>query len=135
MTDADRRSEARERALYVLYESASKDLTVTEVFEQHVLEPDPLTKELALGTDDHRSRIDALIAGRSEGWTLERMAVIDLAIMRLAVFELLERPEVPAAVVLDEAVELATRFSTDASGRFVNGVLAAIARDLGRLGD
>lgn len=133
MTEADHRSDARERALYVLYEAASKMCSVPEVFAQHVLEPEVLTEELAVGTEDHREKIDGLIAERAEGWTLDRMAIIDLAIMRLAVYELLERPEVPTAVILDEAVELATRFSTDASGRFVNGVLAAIARDIGRL--
>ena len=58
------------------------------------------------------------------------MPVLDLSVMRLAVFELVERPDVPTAVVLDEAVELAKRYSTDDSGRFVNGVLAAIAADV-----
>ena len=59
-------------------------------------------------------------------WTLERMPLIDLTVMRIAGFELLGRPDVPVAVVLDEAVELAKRFSTDDSGRFVNGVLSAL---------
>ena len=58
------------------------------------------------------------------------MPVLDLNVMRLGVFELLERPDVPTAVVLNEAVELAKRFSTDDSGRFVNGVLAAVAADV-----
>jgi N utilization substance protein B len=58
------------------------------------------------------------------------MPVIDRTVMRIATFELLERPDVPSAVVLNEAVELAKRFSTDDSGRFVNGVLSAIARDV-----
>jgi N utilization substance protein B len=58
------------------------------------------------------------------------MPVIDVAIMRMALFELLERADVPTAVVLDEAVDLAKRFSTDDSGRFVNGVLAAIASEV-----
>ncbi len=60
------------------------------------------------------------------------MPVIDLSVMRLATYELIARPDVPVAVVIDEAVELAKRFSTDHSGRFVNGVLAAIAADVRR---
>ena len=74
--------------------------------------------------------IDRHIDERAKGWTLTRMPVLDLNVMRLGVFELLERPDVPTAVVLNEAVELAKRFSTDDSGRFVNGVLAAVAADV-----
>ena len=74
--------------------------------------------------------LDELIAAKAKGWTLARMPVLDLSVMRLAVFELIERPDVPTAVVLNEAVELVKRFSTDDSGRFVNGVLAAIAHEV-----
>ena len=63
---------------------------------------------------------------KAKGWTLARMPLIDLTVMRIAGFELLGRLDVPVAVVLDEAVELAKRFSTDDSGRFVNGVLSAL---------
>jgi transcription antitermination protein NusB len=83
---------------------------------------------LVEGVAAHQERIDELIAGHARGWTLDRMPVIDRSVLRLAVFELLERPDVPIAVIIDEAVELAKRFSTDDSGRFVNGVLSAIAR-------
>ena len=69
-----------------------------------------------------------MIAAHAQGWTLERMPAIDRTVLRIAGFELLDRPDVPVAVVLDEAVELAKRFSTDDSGRFVNGVLASIAK-------
>ena len=68
--------------------------------------------------------------GAAEGWSLARMPILDLDVLRLGAFELAERPDVPVAVVIDEAVELAKRFSTDNSGRFVNGVLAALAGDL-----
>ena len=73
-------------------------------------------------------RLDAAIAARATGWSLERMPVLDLNVLRLGAFELAERPDVPVAVVIDEAVELAKRFSTDNSGRFVNGVLSAAGR-------
>jgi N utilization substance protein B len=85
---------------------------------------------LVEGVQANRERLDAAIAARSRGWSLGRMPVIDLNVLRLASFELAERPEVPVAVVIDEAVELAKRFSTDDSGRFVNGVLSALKDDL-----
>lgn len=130
MTDADERSDSRERALNLLYEARSKGVPVAEVIDALVIRPDDLAERLARGSDDCAVRADELIAAKARGWTLARMPVIDLAVMRMATFELLERPEVPTAVVLDEAVELAKRYSTDDSGRFVNGVLAAIAAEV-----
>ncbi len=126
----DERSDARERALYLLYEAHSKGIAPADALALQVLEPDTLTTELVAGVGEHRERLDAAIASRAKGWTLERMPVIDLNVLRIASFELAERPDVPVAVVLDEAVELAKRFSTDDSGRFVNGVLSALAGDL-----
>jgi transcription antitermination protein NusB len=126
----DDRSDARERALYLLYEAHSKGIAPADALALQVLEPDALTTELVSGVGEHRERLDAAIASRAKGWTLERMPVIDLNVLRIASYELAERPDVPVAVVLDEAVELAKRFSTDDSGRFVNGVLSALAGDL-----
>ena len=130
MTAADDRSDSRERALNLLYEAQSKGVPVAEVIDALVVRPDDLAERLARGSDDCAGRADELIAAKARGWTLARMPVIDLAVLRMATFELLERPEVPTAVVLDEAVELAKRYSTDDSGRFVNGVLAAIAAEV-----
>ncbi|MEY2974645.1 MAG: transcription antitermination protein NusB [Actinomycetota bacterium] len=130
MSSPDERSDARERALNLMYEAHSKGLSVTEVIDAQVIAPDELTQLLARGSESARDRADDLIAAKARGWTLARMPVLDLAIMRMATFELLERPDVPTPVVLDEAVELAKRFSTDDSGRFVNGVLAAIAAEV-----
>ena len=130
MTAADDRSDSRERALNLLYEARSKGVPVAEVIDALVVRPDDLAERLARGSDDCAGRADELIAAKARGWTLARMPVIDLAVMRMATFELLERPEVPTAVVLDEAVELAKRYSTDGSGGFVNGVLAAIAAEV-----
>jgi N utilization substance protein B len=132
MERPDERSDARERALYLLYEAHSKGIAPAATIDIQVLEPDELTQELVRGVDHHLPRLDELIAAKAKGWTLTRMPVLDLSVMRLAVFELLERPHVPTAVVLNEAVELAKRYSTDDSGRFVNGVLAAIAADVRR---
>jgi N utilization substance protein B len=130
VTSPDERSDARERALNLMYEAHSKGLSITEVIDAQVIVPDDLTQLLARGSESSMARADDLIAAKARGWTLARMPVLDLAIMRMATFELLERPDVPTPVVLDEAVELAKRFSTDDSGRFVNGVLAAIAAEV-----
>lgn len=124
--DGDARSNAREHALLLLYEAASKQQTAREVLDSQVLRPGELTCELVLGVDRHRGVLEQQIADHSRGWTLARMPLIDLTIMEIAGYELLGRPDVPVAVVLDEAVELAKRFSTDDSGRFVNGVLSAL---------
>ena len=129
-TGGDERSDARERALILLYEADTKGVSPRDAAAGQVVEPDALTTELVEGVEDHRAEIDAAIARHAKGWTLARMPLIDLTVMRIAAFELLGRPDVPVAVVLDEAVELAKRFSTDDSGRFVNGVLAALVGDL-----
>ncbi len=125
--DEDERSDARERALILLYEAESKSMAPTDVVEIQVLPPDQLTQSLVIGVEQHGRQIDDLIAAHAKGWTLQRMPTLDRNILRIATFELLGRPDVPVAVVIDEAVELAKRFSTDDSGRFVNGVLSAIA--------
>lgn len=126
----DERSDARERALYLLYEADSKGIEPTDALALQVLEPDTMTADLVAGVQENRRRLDDAIAARARGWTLERMPVIDLNVLRIAAYELAEKPDVPVAVVLDEAVELAKRFSTDDSPRFVNGVLSAVAEDL-----
>lgn len=130
MLRPDERSDARERALYLLYEAHSKGIEPADTIDLQVIAPDALTRELVVGVGRDMGRLDELIAAKAKGWTLARMPVLDLNVMRLAVYELLDRPHVPTAVVLNEAVELAKRFSTDDSGRFVNGVLAAIAAEV-----
>ena len=130
MKSPDRRSDARERALYLLYEAQAKDISPVDALDRQIVEPDGLTALLVRGVVDHRDRLDAAIAERATGWSLARMPVLDLNVLRLGAFELAERPDVPVAVVIDEAVELAKRFSTDNSGRFVNGVLSALVPEL-----
>lgn len=130
MPRPDDRSDARERALYLLYEAYSKGITPADALAVQVLEPDALTTLLVVGVGEHVVELDAAIAARAKGWTLVRMPVLDLNILRLGAFELAHRPDVPLAVAIDEAVELAKRFSTDDSGRFVNGVLSALVDDL-----
>jgi transcription antitermination protein NusB len=126
----DRRTEARERALALLYEAESKGASPREVLAALPAPADDLAVLLIEGVEDHRARLDDLISSHARGWTLERMPVVDRNVLRVALFELLDRPDVPTAVVIDEAVKLAKRFSTDDSGRFVNGMLSAIAPEL-----
>jgi N utilization substance protein B len=126
----DRRSDARERALGLLYEGDAKSLDGTQVLAALPVAPDPLATLLVQGVTDHLVRIDELIVAHARGWTIDRMPVIDRSVLRIAIFELLERPDVPTPVIIDEAVRLAKRFSTDDSGRFVNGMLSTIAAKL-----
>ena len=87
---------------------------------------------LVRGTTERVGEIDALIAARATNWRLERMPVIDKLVLRLAVFELLASRDTPARVVINEAIELARAYSGDAAVPFVNGVLDAVRKDLGR---
>jgi len=92
--------------------------------------PQAYADDLARGVEEHQGRIDELISGHSIDWSLERMPVVDRALLRMAIFELGWRPDVPTSVVISEAVELAKSYSTDDSGGFVNGMLASISREL-----
>jgi N utilization substance protein B len=126
------RSAARRSALDILYEADLLELELPVVLAKHLeggeAAPDPYAVALVRGVDRRRGELDERIRSAAENWTLERMPLVDRNVLRLAVYELLERPEVPTAVVLNEAVELAKLLSTADSGRFVNGVLATIAR-------
>ncbi len=128
LTSARRR--ARERALALLYEAEAKAVPPEAVLRELPVSAEPYAAVLVEGVSRRQREIDALIADKARGWPLERMAVIDRAVLRLGVYELLEQRDVPFAVVLDEAVELAKQYSTEDSGRFVNGILAALAADL-----
>jgi N utilization substance protein B len=96
------------------------------------LESRAYADELVRGTFRIRDELDAQIATTSTHWRLERMARVDRNILRIGAWELSHKPDVPRAVVLDEAIELAKAFGTDESGAFVNGVLNAVADRLGR---
>ena len=126
---ADDRRAARERALGLLYEAEAKSMTAAEVLAAQVIESDPVAQQIVAGIGDDQEAIDARISScLTSGWRFERLASIDRAILRIAVYELMHRDDVPTKVVLNEAIELAKIFSTEDSGKFVNGVLAAVAR-------
>lgn len=122
--------EARERAVELLYEADTKGLHPAEVIAALPVAPLPLAVALAVGVGDHLELLDHLIGQRARGWTIARMPVVDRTLLRLGSYELAFDPEQPEGVVISEAVALATRFSTDDSPKFVNGVLGAIAEDV-----
>ncbi len=131
------RSKARKRALDILFQSDVRgdDVAVTLAAEAARAAAEPAreaswlyAREIVDGVIDHREEIDEQISTHSRDWKLERMPAVDRAVLRLAAWELLFNDEVPPAVAIDEAVELAKEFSTDDSGAFVHGVLARISR-------
>ena len=124
------RREARERALSLLYEAESKDTSPAEVLDALPVPPDQFTAVIVEGVGSRLAEIDAIIGRHAIGWALDRMPAIDRAVLRMATFELLALPDVPTGVVLSEAVELAGSYSTDESGRFVNGVLSSVAAEV-----
>lgn len=126
-SDEPTRHQSRERALGLLYEAELKGERPGAVVAALAVPPDRFTAELVAATERHGERADGLVAGASVGWPLERMAVVDRLVLRMAVAELLEPDGPPTAVVLDEAVELAKTYSTEESGAFVNGILSTVA--------
>jgi transcription antitermination protein NusB len=152
-SDADRRIEerprresrhgAREAAVQMLYQWEVGKLSMLEVMSTYwmpgLAAEEPAGDEvrefataLTNGVAATIERIDPLIVEAAEHWRIERMAVMDRIILRLAVYEFLEQPETPARVIINEALELARTFSTDEAVRFINGILDGIRRKLER---
>jgi len=126
------RSKARKRAVDVLYAAALRDADPVTLHAERTSEaehppPNDYATALIEGVVENRERIDELLTEHAEGWTLDRMPFVDLAVLRLGVYELLWADDVPDAVAIDEAVQLARSLSTDDSPRFVNGVLGRLA--------
>jgi N utilization substance protein B len=124
------RRESRERALGLCYELEARDISVTELLEDLPVAPDEYAIGLTRGVEEHCDEIDALLREYSEHWAVERMPAVDRAVLRLGCYELAHEPDVPTAVVISEAVDLAKQYSTKDSGRFVNGLLARIAEQV-----
>ena len=125
-----RRSRGREVALQVLYQvEQNPGMSPDEVhrfIQRRLLEDRKLcefTEGLIDGVQEHQAQIDTMISQVAENWRLDRMAAIDRNILRLGAYEMLFRPEIPAKVAINEALELAKRYSTAQSSRFVNGIL------------
>ena len=124
------RTEARTRALELLFAADLRGVAVADLLEARETGwVDGFTRLLVETVAEHAEAIDALIGTHARGWTLDRMPLVDRNVLRLGLAELLHVDQVPPKVAIDEAVELAKTLSTDSSPRFVNGILAAVARD------
>lgn len=133
------RSKARKRALDMLYIADVRQVPIAEVLGEEARRAAaapqrasswPYAEQIVRGVDEARHEIDTLIEQHAVGWTLARMPVVDRAILRMATWELRDNPDIPTAVAIAEAMELASVLSTDDSAPFVNGVLGAIAEDV-----
>jgi N utilization substance protein B len=131
VSDTAPRHQQRERVLSLLYEAELKGCDPRQVLAGLAVEPDAFVRHLVERAAATRDEADRRIAQASVGWPLDRMAVVDRQVLRLAVAELLDPAGPPPAVVIDEAVRLAKEYSTDDSGSFVNGLLSTISDDIG----
>ncbi len=124
------RTKARKRAVDVLYEADVRGRDRLELLRERVADGNPPVPDHAVrlveGVDENGARIDQLIETHTAGWSLDRLPDVDRAILRMATYELLWVDDVPDAVVIDEAVELARSLSTDDSPAYVNGVLGGV---------
>jgi transcription antitermination protein NusB len=134
---AGKRRKAREIALQFLYQLEQNGASDPGPYEVDFWERHPVDDEarafassLVHGTKRQQAQIDRRIAESAEHWDLDRMAVVDRNILRLAAYELLFEPGVPAKVAINEAIEIAKKFGTAESSRFINGVLDRIHKEL-----
>lgn len=138
------RSTARAAAMQLIYEHLlggdGGEQSIDMIYENLAKQAEPKPNgedsryiaQVLSGVNAHQDDIDALIQKFSVDWTLERMAKIDLTLLRLGIYELLYRDDVPASVAINEAVELANIYSDPNGSRFVNGLLGAVERSLGK---
>lgn len=126
------RTKARKRALDILFESDLRNTDPAQVLIDRRDQADPpvgaYSEVLIAGIQSNRARIDDLIATYSQGWDIDRMPPVDRNLLRIGIYELLWEEEVPTAVAINEAVELARTLSTEESSSFVNGVLGRVAK-------
>ena len=126
------RRKARKRALDLLFEAEQRGLPLGATLADRAAQADPplneYTVDLVEGVAQRREHIDRALSERAAGWTLERMPAVDRGLLRIAAFEILYVSDVPDAVAISEAVDLATLLSTAASPDFVNGLLAGLAK-------
>jgi N utilization substance protein B len=125
------RSKARKRALDLIYASEMRERSALDALDEQLAvgQVNEYTVRLVHGIDEHRARLDEVIASYAQGWSLARMPAVDRNVLRLATFEVLFVDDVPDAVAVSEALNLVRQLSTDESPAFVNGVLGNIVRD------
>jgi N utilization substance protein B len=127
------RSKARKRALDLIFAAEAQGLPVEDLLNSQVEDGEGPSNEYTLtlvrGVHENAARLDELISRYAEGWTIDRLPAVDRNVLRLGIYELLYVDDVPDAVAVSEAVNLARDLSTDESPSFVNGVLASVSRD------
>ncbi len=135
-----KRRKAREYALQILFQlDIRKEKPSAAVLKHFWAEYSPdeevklFAEEIVKGTYKHLSRINDLIHQCAKNWSLDRMAVVDRNVLRMAIYEILYRIDIPTSVTINEAIEIAKKFGTDESGAFVNGILDRAARLAGKL--
>ncbi|MBE6805792.1 MAG: transcription antitermination factor NusB [Ruminococcaceae bacterium] len=126
------RKAAREQAFVLIFEKIFNDLSCDEIIDLAVdvreFETDEYCVSVFTGVYDNIEKIDALISENANGWNISRLGKVALAVMRLAIFELLFRDDIPASVSVNEAVELCKKFATTEDASFVNGVLGSVVK-------
>jgi N utilization substance protein B len=129
------RRQARRVALVLLYQHDVTGRELAELYEAYELDArspvPPYARELIEEVTNDPARLDLLIGEHARDWSVDRIAAIERAALRIAVLELAEKPDVPASVAIDEAVRLTKRYASPEAASFVNGVLGGVARALG----
>lgn len=130
-----KRRKAREYALQILFQlDVRKEKPAAIIFKRFWEERSPddevktFTEEIVKGTAKHIEKINKQIHACARNWSLDRMATVDRNVLRMAVYEILYRRDIPASVTINEAIEIAKKYGTDESGSFVNGILDSVAR-------
>lgn len=121
-----KRSEEREQAFCLLFQSLFNTDENFEIYEENIESVGDYARSIALGVEEKKDNLDGLIEKYSKGWKVKRLPKVNLAILRLAAYEILFVDDVPESVAINEAVELAKQYGTDNSPSFVNGVLAKL---------
>jgi N utilization substance protein B len=123
-----RRRGARKLALDILYQHELTGTPVAEILNRYRSNPAyEFAEAVVMGVADHLDELDGLISSHAEDWSIDRMPVLDRNLLRMALFEMLHLDDVPSAVAINEAVELAKIYSTEDSSRFINGILGTVA--------
>jgi N utilization substance protein B len=135
-----KRRKAREHALQILFQlDIRKEKPSAAVLKHFRAEYDPdeevkgFAEEIVKGTYKYLPKINDLIHQCAKNWSIDRMAVVDRNVLRMAIYEILYRMDIPTSVTINEAIEIAKKFGTDESGAFVNGILDRVARQTGKL--
>jgi len=134
-----KRRRAREYALQILFQlditSGEFNDIIFEEFWENIKEDDEVREfayDIVRGTSKNIARIDGVIKEAAQNWAIDRMAIVDRNILRAATYELLYRSDIPSSVIINEAIEIAKRYSTEESASFINGILDKIKKSKSR---